>query len=95
MSNQVDVPVKTVRLAMVLRSARAIRPEDESASPGIGDLGQETNRFWIASTTVSDMVIIVEEQTSTDNEFVESSILAELTEGETKERDDSFLKDVS
>lgn len=46
MSSHVDVPVMAVRLAIVLRSARARRPEAERATPGKGVAGQGRKRFY-------------------------------------------------
>ena len=45
MSSHVEVPVMAVRLAIVLRSARARRPEAERAMPGRGVVGQGRKRF--------------------------------------------------
>lgn len=45
MSSHVEVPVMAVRLAIVLRSARARRPDAERARPGRGVAGQGRNRF--------------------------------------------------
>jgi hypothetical protein len=39
MSSQVEVPVNAVRLAVVLRSARASRPEVERERPLMGMVG--------------------------------------------------------
>jgi hypothetical protein len=48
MSSHVEVPVMAVRLAIVLRSARARRPEAERATPGMGVAGQLRNPFcWV------------------------------------------------
>lgn len=45
MSSHVEVPVMAVRLAIVLRSARARRPEADRATPGRGVAGQGRKRF--------------------------------------------------
>lgn len=46
MSSHVEVPVMAVRLAIVLRSARARRPDAERATPGTGVAGQGRNPFY-------------------------------------------------
>lgn len=46
MSSQVEVPVMAVRLAIVLRSASARRPDAERATPGTGVAGQGRNPFY-------------------------------------------------
>lgn len=41
-----EVPVRAVRFAVVLRSARASKPDVESETPGTGLLDQPRKRFY-------------------------------------------------